>query len=206
MSIPSVKTVPMTTTIDLLRHGEPVGGSRYRGQIDDALSEKGWHQMRDAVAGHAPWNAVATSPLARCHAFATELAVQRRLPLTVDEGLKEIGFGVWEGKTRAELTAQDPEQLQRFYCDPVRHRPEGAELLDGFAQRVTEAVARIVEAHRGRHLLVVAHAGVIRAVISSVLGLPYPQMFRLQISNASISRVEMNERAPPTLQFHNGRL
>jgi len=31
-----------TTTIDLLRHGEPVGGKRYRGQIDDPLSEKGW--------------------------------------------------------------------------------------------------------------------------------------------------------------------
>ena len=41
------------TTIDLLRHGEPLGGGRYRGQMDDALSEKGWQQMWQAVAGRS---------------------------------------------------------------------------------------------------------------------------------------------------------
>ena len=38
------------TLIDMIRHGEPVGGRRYRGQIDDPLSEKGWRQMWAAVA------------------------------------------------------------------------------------------------------------------------------------------------------------
>jgi len=40
------------TTLDLMRHGEPVGGRRYRGQMDDPLSEKGWAQMRNAVGNH----------------------------------------------------------------------------------------------------------------------------------------------------------
>jgi alpha-ribazole phosphatase len=31
----------VSTTLDLMRHGEPVGGRRYSGQIDDPLSEKG---------------------------------------------------------------------------------------------------------------------------------------------------------------------
>lgn len=195
-----------TTTIDLLRHGEPLGGSRYRGQIDDPLSDRGWRQMRDAVEGHTPWDAVVTSPLTRCHAFAAEFAEQRQLPLSVDDGLKEIGFGVWEGKTRAELTELDSEQLKQFYLDPIEHRPEGAERLADFAQRVSGAVARAVDAHNGEHLLLVAHAGVIRAVICHVLELPCSQMFRLQISNASISRVVLKTDEPPTLQFHNGRL
>ena len=55
------------TLIDIIRHGEPVGGKRYRGQIDDPLSEKGWQQMRDAVAGHNPWDVIISSPLARCN-------------------------------------------------------------------------------------------------------------------------------------------
>ena len=62
------------TTIDLIRHGEPVGGSKYRGQTDDPLSEKGWEQMRAAVGDHRPWEAILTSPLARCRAFAEKLA------------------------------------------------------------------------------------------------------------------------------------
>ena len=47
------------TVIELLRHGEPVGGSRYRGQLDDALSERGWKQMWQAVGGRPLWQQVA---------------------------------------------------------------------------------------------------------------------------------------------------
>ncbi|MEK6748901.1 MAG: histidine phosphatase family protein, partial [Pseudomonadota bacterium] len=38
-----------TTVVDMIRHGEPVGGKRYRGHRDDPLSDIGWRQMREAV-------------------------------------------------------------------------------------------------------------------------------------------------------------
>jgi len=193
-------------TIDLIRHGEPVGGSRYRGQIDDPLSDKGWQQMRDAVTGHSPWDAIVTSPLVRCHAFAEELAAAQQLPLFVEDDFKEVGFGSWEGKTRAELAEVDPQQLQRFYQDPIKHRPQGAEALADFSARVAAAWQRMVDAQHGEYLLVVAHAGVIRVMICHALGLSVEQMFRLQISNASISRILLDQARPPVLQFHNGRL
>lgn len=81
------------TLIDMLRHGEPVGGRRYRGQTDDPLSDKGWRQMRAATAETRPWTAIVSSPLLRCRAFAEELAGQTGLPLAVDDRLKEVGFG-----------------------------------------------------------------------------------------------------------------
>lgn len=65
-----------TTTVDLLRHGEPVGGRKYRGQTDDALSETGWAQMRAAVDGHRPWDVIVSSTLLRCIEFARELAAR----------------------------------------------------------------------------------------------------------------------------------
>ena len=61
------------TVIDLLRHGESIGGRRYRGQQDDALSELGWEQMWQSVGGHDAWQQIVTSPLQRCHTFATAL-------------------------------------------------------------------------------------------------------------------------------------
>jgi len=193
-------------TIDLMRHGEPVGGSRYRGQIDDPLSDKGWQQMRDTVAGHAPWDVIVSSPLTRCSAFAEELAAALQLPLAIQADFKEIGFGSWEGKTRAELAEVDPQQLQKFYQAPIKYRPEGAEALTDFSARVTAEWQRMLDAQHGEHLLVVAHAGVIRVLICHALGLPVEQMFRLQISNASISRIILDQARPPLLQFHNGRL
>ena len=72
-------TQSVTTTLDLLRHGEPVGGSRYRGQTDDPLSDKGWAQMRDAVGDVHPWDHIITSPLSRCSDFAHELAARHNI-------------------------------------------------------------------------------------------------------------------------------
>jgi len=66
------------TQIDLLRHGEPVGGRRYRGQTDDPLSEKGWQQMRAAVLDVQGWDVIYSSPLRRCAEFAQELSRRRR--------------------------------------------------------------------------------------------------------------------------------
>jgi len=115
----------VTTTVDLMRHGEPVGGRRYRGQIDDPLSEKGWAQMQAAVGESLPWTRIVSSPLLRCRAFAETLADRHGLPLTLDERLMEVGFGEWEGKTAAEIEQAAPGTLARFKADPVNARPAG---------------------------------------------------------------------------------
>src|SRR5512139_4165729 len=121
-----------------MRHGEPVGGRRYRGQIDDPLSEKGWAQMHAAVGESAPWTRIVSSPLLRCRAFAETLASTRGLPLTLDERLKEVGFGAWEGKTAAEIEEDAPGTLARFKADPVNMRPAGAEPLADFHARLAD--------------------------------------------------------------------
>ena len=199
----------ITTTVDLIRHGEPVGGSRYRGQIDDPLSERGWRQMREAVADHCPWDAIVSSPLSRCAAFARELSARHGLPLSFDEGLKEIGFGAWEGRTAAELMNTDGDILIRFWNDPLHNTPPGAETLEAFRERVVAAWGRLLEAHAGRHILVVGHAGVIRMVVRHILDMPLDRMFRLQVANAGITRIKVDAQQGfllPRLLFHGGRL
>ena len=119
---------------------------------------------------------------------------------------KPADFDRFWDRSLLELAEIDPQQLQQFYQDPIKYRPEGAEALAGFSARVATEWQRMLEAQHGEHLLVVAHAGVIRVLICHALGLPVEQMFRLQISNASISRIVLAEGKPPVLQFHNGRL
>ena len=193
--------MPGTTTIDLLRHGEPVGGRRYRGQVDDPLSERGWQQMWHAVSADSPWQTIISSPLLRCREFAEALSQRLALPLSIDDRLKEVGFGEWEGQTGDMLRQQDDQILNRFYHDPVTHRPKGAEPLESFSQRVDEALQTAVARHQGGHILVVAHAGVIRSAISLTLGLPIGNMYRLSIGNASLSRIEVGADRPPTVAF-----
>lgn len=198
-----------TTTIDLIRHGEPVGGRRYRGQIDDPLSDKGWQQMREAVGEHHPWDIIYSSTLSRCSEFARELAGRHDLPLEFDARLMEIGFGSWEGRTAEELMRDDPETLNHFWSDPLNHRPEGAEALGDFRDRVVSAWQEILEAQAGRHILIVGHAGMMRMIIRHVLEMPLENLFRIQVPNAGITRIQVDglgRSALPRLVFHAGHL
>lgn len=199
----------MTTTVDLIRHGEPVGGRKYRGQIDDPLSEKGWRQMREAVADHHPWQQILSSPLLRCREFAQELAQRHTLPVETDPRWMEIGFGEWEGKTADQIRAEDPLKLHRFMQDPITHRPPGAELMTDFHQRISSAWQDLLNRYIDQHTLVVCHAGVIRMSMLYLLGMPMKHVFRVQVSNASITRFvleRVDEEWFPRLHFHGGRL
>lgn len=191
---------------DLLRHGEPVGGHRYRGQTDDPLSERGWAQMWAAIPETSPWQRIVTSPLARCREFALALGQRFELPVEQDARLMEVRFGAWEGHTAADLEAADPGVLARFYRDPVGNRPQGAEPLPEFAARVAEAWRGWTAPERLRHTLVVAHAGVIRAIIADVLEVPLPRLYRIQVANAGLTRIVIGPDRPATLMFHGGCL
>jgi alpha-ribazole phosphatase/probable phosphoglycerate mutase len=193
------------TVIDLIRHGKPLGGRRYRGQIDDPLSERGWAQMWSAVEVAAPWERIISSPLVRCSAFAQALAEKMGIPFRKDGRLKEVGFGDWEGHSGSELKRDDPQILARFYRDPVRHRPEGAETLEAFQSRVREVFEEIRAEQQGRHVLVVTHAGVIRGGIAHVVQAPLSGMYRISVPTASLARVLSNTERPPTLMFHGRR-
>jgi alpha-ribazole phosphatase len=181
------------TQIDVLRHGEPVGGRRYRGQIDDPLSDRGWRQMRMATAGERPWQAIISSPLMRCRAFAEALAGETGLPLGFDARLMEVGFGVWEGKTAEELKAVDPDAVVNFKCDPVANRPQGAEPLSDFFGRVSAAYDDLLASHAGGNILVVAHAGVIRMLICRVLGLAPERAYHIQVGSAAMARLRIEQ-------------
>ena len=197
------------TTIDLIRHGEPQGGRRYRGQIDDPLSDKGWRQMREAVGDHCPWHAILSSPLQRCAAFARELAARHGVPLREDARWMEIGFGTWEGRTPAELEAESPGILQRFWNEPIRHAPPGAEPLAAFHDRIVAAWEELLGEYRGSHVLVVGHAGVVRMVVRHVLDMPLERLFRIQVGNAAITRIQVEHSGDlrlPRLVFLGGRL
>lgn len=192
-------------TLDMLRHGEPVGGRRYRGQIDDPLSDRGWAQMRAALGESTPWTRIVSSPLARCRAFAEELSRQRDLPLSLDGRLREVGFGVWEGRSAAEIEAETPGALARFKSDPVHARPHGAEALDSFYLRVAEALEAIPSGHADEHVLLVGHAGVIRMALAWALAIPQTNAYRIEVASAKFTRLRF-DAGHATLVFHGGAL
>lgn len=177
------------TVIDFIRHGEPEGGRCFRGHsVNDPLSENGWGQMWAAVVDAPEWSHIISSPLRRCRQFAELLADRQGISVAVDDRYKEVGFGCWEGRSPQEIKRDDAEAYANFYHDPAQYRPAGAESWDEFMLRVSAAFNDVSKDFKGQHVLVVAHAGVIRAAVASVLGLSAAAAYRIKIGNAGLSR------------------
>ncbi len=193
----------MTILVDMMRHGEPVGGRKYRGQINDPLSEKGWAQMDAAVGNAMPWTRIVSSPLIRCRAFAEHLATLHGLPLSFDDRLMEVGFGCWEGKSAAEIEHDAPGSLVRFKADPIHARPAGAEAMIDFYARVSAAFERMLAYPAGEHILLVGHAGVIRMALAWALQIPLLHAYRIEVANASMTRLRFVS-GQASLVFHGG--
>ncbi|WP_133718910.1 histidine phosphatase family protein [Methylocaldum gracile] len=173
--------------IDLLRHGETVGGTRFRGSLDDPLTDEGIRQMERSVANAGPWDEIVTSPLSRCAAFAESLALKLRVPLAIDERLREIHFGDWEGRSYAELMATAPLALTRFLGDPLRHPPPGAESVEAFRERTLDALRdRLTPHNLGRRLLLVTHGGVIRVMLCHARQWPLARLLEIDVPHASL--------------------
>lgn len=197
----------MTTYIDVIRHGEPIGGQRYRGHsVDDPLTEKGWQQMRAAIPESPPWQHIVSSPLKRCLEFSQELANDLQISFNIENKLKEIGFGEWEGKTPADILAENSEALNHFYRDPVNNRPKDAEPLDSFSHRVWNAYLDISQQHKDKHVLIVAHAGVARAITANILKMSLDDVYsRLKIEYGAIIYSSIDTDSPPRLLIQGSK-
>lgn len=181
----------MSLRLDLLRHGETEQGGGFRGRIDDALTVAGWAQMRQALQGRGGWSALVSSPLQRCRLFAEELAAAHDLPLHGAAGLRELDFGDWEGLSAAQLMDTSSAELGLFWDDPYAFTPPGGEPLAAFEARVLDALAALVQAHPGAHLLAITHGGVIRLLLARARGLAPARLLQVEAGHASLFSLQV---------------
>jgi len=168
----------------LTRHGQTVWHheNRYAGVSDIELSAVGHEQ----AASLADWTrrvrpaAVLSSPLERALATARPSAAAiGAAPLVVDD-LREVDFGLAEGRTLTELRADDPEMVARFRRNPVANHFPGADHPAAAADRAAAALQLIASGHPGATVLVVAHNTLLRLALCRLLGIDvgaYRQVF-----------------------------
>ena len=176
----------MTLHLDLLRHGETELGGGLRGSLDDALTARGWEQMRAAVAEQGPWDRLVSSPLQRCALFAHELGARLKVPVTLEKDLQELHFGAWEGQSAAALMETDAEGLGLFWADPYSFTPPEGEPVNDFSERVLGAVSRLYRAYAGERVLLISHGGVMRLLLARARGLPREQLLNVEVAHGSL--------------------
>ncbi len=181
----------ITTTIDLLCHGEIEGGGIFCGLSDPQVSDTGWTQMETSL-GDSHWDGIISSPLLRCAEFAESLAAEVG-ELVLDENFKDISFGQWEGLSPEQIIERDAALLKQWWKSPTIATPPAGEDFYDFRSRVLRAWKELTEDYENQNVLLITHAMVIRVILMQVLGMHEENLFRLDVGNASISRITIHQ-------------
>ncbi|MFD5880640.1 bifunctional RNase H/acid phosphatase [Streptomyces yangpuensis] len=183
-------------TFVLLRHGETALTPQKRfsgsGGSDPELSPAGRRQaaaVAEALAARGTVQTVISSPLLRCRETARAVADRLGLDVTVEQGLREVDFGAWEGLTFAEVQERFPDDLQAWLDSPKAAPTGGGESFAAATRRISATRDRLLAAHAGRTVLLVTHVTPVKILVRLALGAPPESLFRMELSAASLSAV-----------------
>lgn len=182
------------TRLFLIRHGQVEGFEtrRYNGQGNVPLTAFGRQQLETVAKRLAgvPLDAVWSSDLDRSRYGAEQLARPRGLQVIFSESLRELHAGDWEGLAWEELQSLYPTEWQSRLADIVNYRIPGGESFLDAASRVRGVLARLLAAHPGQNVALVAHGGVNRIILLDALGAPLDQVFCLEQDYACINVID----------------
>ena len=184
---------PPITRVLAIRHGETDWNlaARIQGQRDIPLNASGRHQAHRLALALADerLDAVYSSDLQRAWQTAQALTADNGCALHAETGLRERGFGVFEGLTFAEIAQRWPVQSERWRRRDASFGAAGGEVLGDFYARCMATLTRLACAHPGQTIAIVAHGGVLDCLYraASHLALDAPRSWEL--GNAAISRL-----------------
>ena len=198
------------TTFVLLRHGETALTPQKRfsgsGGSDPELSERGrWQAVRaaEAFAARGTVEAVVSSPMRRTRETAEASARRLGLEVRIEDGLRELDFGAWEGLTFGEARERYPEDLDAWLAS-AKARPTGSsESFATLAHRTGAARDRILARYAGKTVLVVSHVSPIKTLVRLALGAPPDAVYRMELSAASVCAVQYYRDGNASLRLLN---
>lgn len=191
--------------IYLLRHGETEGAKKvYKGHIDVPLSRDGEAQIEKVASFLKKYvkkynlkpEIIYSSPLKRAFVSAEILGKTLSLKVKSEEILKERSFGKWEGLSINEIVSLYPDDFERWRLNPARFSPPEGESTLEVSKRASEALRRIIKAHKDSQIFITAHGGINRVILCNILGMPLENIFRIEQDFACVNIIEFYENQP----------
>ncbi len=183
------------TRLLLVRHGETDYNvqTRFQGQNDVELNDHGKQQAK-ALGEHLAQetiHSVFSSDLVRAHQTTKIITARKEREVILDQRLREMDFGDWEGLTYAEIEQNYPDELTVWQDDLMSTSPPGGETLKKFSGRVNLAVKDIIQSYTDQNVLIVSHGGVLQVILCQAIGLSPQSHWQFRLDLASISEISI---------------
>ena len=183
------------TRVILVRHGETDDNScmKLSGHIDSKLSNLGLSQSQKTSKFLKDYNIdyIYSSPSSRAVDTIKDLAKEKSLDIIINDNLKEMNFGDFEGKTFKEIQSSYSEEFENMIKLGFEYKYPNGENLIEFHNRISLYIDNIIKKNRDKSMLICAHAGAIRCIISHLLSKSYEYHWNFKIDNCSVSVIEI---------------
>ena len=181
------------TRILAIRHGETAWNvdARMQGHLNIPLNDTGhWQAERlgQALAGEEI-AAIYASDLSRAHETALYVGRATGVPVVAELGLRERGFGDFEGRTFAEIEVALPDQAERWRKRDPAFAPSGGESLLQVQERVLATVDRLAKQHPGELIVMVGHGGVMDVLYRAATRLDLQAARTWLLGNTAVNRL-----------------
>ncbi len=182
------------TRLILTRHGETDwnAAKRFQGHTDIPLNARGQEQARSLGAALASEkiDLAFASDLQRTQDTAGAVLAHHPVDLILDPRLREMSFGQWEGLTYDEMCAQDDRVAANWGDFMLTIGPPDGEAIPSFAARIKSFLDEISTKYPDKTVLIVAHGGVIRMSMCTLLGIPLERHWQFNIRQTSLTDIE----------------
>ena len=190
----------VTRRVLLLRHGETDASSRGRcyGKLDVPLSDEGRRQVEHAATLLQVLlpEAIVSSPRSRAQDSAKIVAKLCKVSVETDERFAELDFGDFEGLPYEDVERDHPDFYARWMASPTEVTFPNGESYTEMAERVVAAYQYLVQNASSSKVVLVAHGGGNRIILSEVLGLDAANVFRLEQTYAGVSIFDYYDTTP----------
>lgn len=197
----------MANTFYIVRHGQTnwniLGKTQGHGNSD--LTEQGIVQARELAEDITkyPIDYIYSSDLGRAIQTAEILGEKLNIEVQKTEGLREMGFGVWEGLLIDEIKKDYSDIYDIWRNDPhLVNIPKG-ETLQVIKERVDNFIEEINKKHENKHIIFVTHSITLRVMLLSFLGSGMENIYRIKQDNTALNIVEYRDYGPVVIKMND---
>jgi len=179
------------TTLFLVRHGRTGWNKEqiFRGHKDVPLDEVGREEAllvgerlkEEGIKG------VYSSPLSRAKETAEAIARIHNAEVQVVEGLIDLHFGEWEGRSLEEVKKRYPDLYEQWQEAPHQVIFPGGEGLAAVNSRAMRAIEDIIQRHPQEAVALVSHRVVLKVLICALLGLDNSHFWNIAQDTTAIN-------------------
>lgn len=192
------------TRLILVRHAEAEGNIKrlFHGHTDSDITENGEKQLKALAERFADisFDYIYSSDLKRTYKTAQAVNSHLKLPISKDEGLREIKGGRWENQPWDILAKEHKDDFYRWENEPGDFKMPDGESFNELSERICNTIYKVLGRHKDKTVCIVSHGAAIRTFMCHIKGCTLKELNKIEwYENTAVTIIDFDDDMKPTI-------